>query len=63
MVSKYDYLKEYDTRIKLIEKAAEELIKMSDEEDIPAINSNAKRILASARLLKIQISDILDFGI
>ena len=63
MVSKYDYLKEFDTRIKLIEGAAEELIKMSDEEDIPAINSNAKRILASARLLKIQISDILDFGI
>jgi hypothetical protein len=63
MASKYDYLKEFDTRIKLIEGAAKELISLSEEQDIPAINRNAKRILASVKLLKIQISDILDFGI
>lgn len=62
-MSKYDYLKEYDTRIKAIEGAAEELVAMSEKKDIPAINRNAKRILASVRLIKIQISDILDFGI
>ena len=63
MVSKYDYLKEFDVRIKLIEKAAKELIALSEEKDVPAINRNAKRILASVNLIKMQISDILDFGI
>ena len=48
---------------RLIEGAAEELVAMSEEKDIPAINRNAKRILASVKLIKIQISDILDFGI
>jgi hypothetical protein len=63
MASKYDYIKEYDSRIKVIEGAAKELIAMSAEKDVPAINRNARRILASTNLLKIQISDILDFGI
>ena len=63
MVSKYDYLKEFDTRIKLIEGAAKELIAMSEEKDIPAVNRNAKRILASTNIIKMQISDIIDFGI
>ena len=63
MVSKYDYLKEYDARIKTIEGAAKELAAMAAENDVPAVNRNARRILASARLLKLQISDILDFGI
>ena len=63
MASKYDYLKDYDARIKTIEGAAKELMSMAEEADIPAVNRNAKRILASTRLLKIQISDILDFGI
>ena len=63
MKSKYDYLKDFDTRLKLIEGAAKELISLSEEQDIPAINRNAKRILASVKVLKVQISDILDFGI
>ncbi len=63
MVSKYDYLKEFDTRIKLIEGAAKELISLAEEKDVPAVNRNATRILASTNLLKMQISDILDFGI
>ena len=55
--------REFDTRIKLIEEAAKELISLPEEKDIPAINRNAKRMLASVKLLKIQIPDILDFGI
>ena len=63
MTSKYEYLKEYDTRIKAIEKAATELIAMSEEKDVPAVNRNAKRILASTNIIKMQISDILDLGV
>jgi len=63
MGSKYDYLKEFDARIKLIEGAAKELVSLSEEKDIPTVNRNAKRILASVKVLKTQISDILDFEI
>lgn len=63
MVSRYAYLREFDTRIKLIEGVAKELVTLSADKDIPAINSNAKRILASVKVLKMQISDILDFEI
>ena len=63
MGSKYEYLKEFDTKIKLIEGAAKELVSLSEKKDIPTVNRNAKRILASVKVLKTQISDILDFGI
>ena len=63
MDRKYDYLKDIDVKIKLIEKTAKELMSISKEKEIPAIHSNSKRILASAKMLKIGISDILDFEI
>ena len=62
-MGKYDYLKEFDTKIKTIEQAAKELVSLSQKNDIPAIDRNAKRILASVKILKMQISDILDFEI
>lgn len=63
MESKYGFLREFDTRIKLIEGAAKELMTLSEENEIPAVYRNARRILGSAKVLKMEVSDILDFGI
>lgn len=51
-------IKKIDTRIKTIKKAAEELKNLSG--GIQAINRNAERILASVKMLEINISDLLD---
>jgi len=51
-------IKKIDTRIKAIEKAAQELKKVSG--GIQAVDRNADRILASVKMLKINISDVLD---
>jgi len=53
-------LKKIDTRIKTIKKAAQELRKMSGR--IPAVDRNAARILASTKMLEINISDLLDLA-
>ncbi len=45
-----------DTKIKIIKKAAQELKEMSAE--IPAIDRNTARILASVKMLEINISDV-----
>ena len=63
MSQKYEYLKNMDEKIKLLEKTAQELITLSKEKEIPAVERNAKRILASTKMLKLDISDILDFQI
>jgi prefoldin subunit 5 len=47
-----------DTRIKTIKKAAQELKELSSE--IPAVDRNAQRILASVKMLEINISDVRD---
>jgi hypothetical protein len=52
-------LKKIDTRIKTIKKAAQELRELSGR--IPAVDRNAARILASAKMLEINISDFLEF--
>ena len=52
-------MKKMDTRIKAIRKAAQELKEISG--GIQAVDRNADRILASAKMLEINISDILDF--
>jgi hypothetical protein len=52
-------LKKIDTRIKSIKKAAQELKEVSG--GIQAVDRNADRILASVRMLEINISDILNF--
>ena len=51
-------IKKIDTRIKAIRRAAQELKELSGE--IPAIDRNAERILASVKMLEINISDLLD---
>jgi hypothetical protein len=53
-------LKKIDTRIKTIKKAAQELRKLSGR--IPAVDRNAARILASTKMLEINISDLLDLA-
>ena len=47
-----------DTRIKTIKKAAQELKALSIR--IPAVDRNAVRILASVKMLEINISDVKD---
>ena len=50
-------LKQMDVRIKKIKKAAQELKELSG--GIKAVDRNASRILASVKMLEINISDIL----
>ncbi len=51
-------LKQMDVRIKKIRKAAEELKELSG--GIQAVDRNVSRILASVKMLEINISDILE---
>jgi len=51
-------IKKLDTRIKTIKKAAQELKELSGW--IPAVDRNAVRILASVKMLEINISDVKD---
>ncbi len=51
-------LRKIDTRIKTIKKAAQELKELSG--GIQAVDRNAERILASVKMLEINISDLLD---
>ncbi len=51
-------IKKLDTRIKAIKKAAEELKELSG--GMPAVDRNAARILASVKMLEINISDLID---
>jgi len=50
-----------DTRIKAIKKAAQELKDLS--KGIPAVDCNVGRILASVKMLEINISDLLTYRI
>ena len=54
-------LKKINTRIKGIKRAAQELKDLFIT--IPAVNRNAERILASVKMLEINISDVLDVGL
>lgn len=51
-------LKKIDTRIRTIKKASLELKELSG--GIPAVNRNVARILASTKMLEINISDVLE---
>ncbi len=53
-------LRKMEVRIKKIKKAAEELKELSG--GIQAVDRNASRILASVKMLEINISDILDIS-
>jgi hypothetical protein len=54
-------IKKMDTRIKAIKKAAQELKDLS--RGIPAVDRNVVRILASVKMLEINISDLLTYRI
>ena len=49
-------MKEIETRIRAIRKAAEELKDLYGS--LPAVNRNAARILASVKMLEINVSDL-----
>jgi hypothetical protein len=51
-------IKKLDTRIKAIKKAAQELKKLSG--GIQAVDRNADRVLASVKMLEINISDLFE---
>jgi len=51
-------IEKIDDNIKTMKKAAEELTQMGD--DFPAIKRNTARILASIKMLEINVSDIVD---
>jgi hypothetical protein len=51
-------IKRLDTRIRAIRNAAQELKKLSG--GIQAVDRNADRILASVKMLEINVSDLLD---
>jgi len=50
-------LKEMDTKIQLLKKTTEELKQTADK--FPALYTNTSRILASIRVLEINVSDVL----
>jgi pyridoxine 5'-phosphate synthase PdxJ len=56
MKAKYD-IKKMDAKIKEIRKAAEELQKMGG--DIEAVSKNLVRLLASTKMLELNISDAI----
>lgn len=49
---------EMNKKVQLIKKAAEELSQLG--EDFPAIHRNSLRILASTKMLELNISDVMD---
>ena len=51
-------MRKMDTRIKAIKKAARELKELSG--GIEAVDRNADRILASVKMLEINVSDLID---
>jgi hypothetical protein len=52
-------LKEFDSKIQSMKKTAEELKTMG--EDFPALYRNTSRILASIKMLELNISDVATF--
>jgi len=53
-------LKQINDKIQLMKKTAEELNRVG--EDFPAIARNTVRILASVKMLEINISDLIELG-
>ena len=61
MMTRIDNLREIDDKIKTLRMTAEKLQELAD--NIPAVTSNTKRILAGIKMLEINISDCLDLDI
>ena len=54
-------LKKIDDKIKLLRNTAKELKSLT--ENIPAITRNTTRLLASVKMMELNISDCIDFDI
>jgi hypothetical protein len=54
-------LESLDRNIRSARKAAEELRRLG--EDFPAVARNAERMLASLKMLEINVSDVLEMGL
>jgi len=54
-------LKDIDDKIKLLRSTAEELQSLA--KNIPAITRNTARLLASVKMMELNISDCIDFDI
>jgi hypothetical protein len=61
MTQKYEYLNSFNEKIKILDQTANELLDMGEKKEIPAIYENTRRILALVNLLKINVSDVLEF--
>ena len=61
MMTTENELKKIDNKIKLLRNTAEELKDMA--ENIPAITRNTTRLLASVKMMELNISDCIDFDI
>lgn len=53
-------LRDMDSRIQAMKREAEKLKDMAG--NFPALDKNMTRILASIKMLELNISDIVDFG-
>ena len=54
-------LKKIDDKIKLLRNTAEDLKDLAEK--IPAITRNTTRLLASVKMMELNISDCIDFDI
>ena len=61
MMTTENELKKIDDKIKLLHNTAEELKSLA--ENIPAITRNTTRLLASVKMMELNISDCIDFDI
>ena len=61
MMTTENELRKIDDKIKLLRNTAEELKGLA--EDIPAITRNTTRLLASVKMMELNISDCIDFDI
>ncbi len=61
MMTTENELKQIDDKIKLLRNTAEELKGLA--ENIPAITRNTTRLLASVKMMELNISDCIDFDI
>ncbi|MBT8357185.1 MAG: hypothetical protein HKO79_09630 [Desulfobacterales bacterium] len=54
-------IKKIDDKIKLLRDTAEELNSLSDS--VPTISRNTTRLLATVKMMELNISDCIDFDI
>jgi len=61
MIATENELKKIDDKIKLLRNTAEELKSLT--ENIPAVTRNTNRLLASVKMMELNVSDCIDLDI